>query len=231
MTGVPVPYSTSNDSLMLLLLVLGIVGACYALASNGSSIAERIKNMYFYTGQTNPYNNRTDISRFGSIVLYSMVVICSVIISVRCMQYSGNFDLDRDDYTVPVTLAGLFILYLFVKRAMYDIVNLTLYTKKQAEEWRLSYFFTIQLMGFVLLPLAAVIVLYPSLSDIFIVVYMVSAIIIYLVMLIIRCINIVFCEKCYFFDIFLYLCAIELQPIALMWYAIHGTNLFNLIKF
>lgn len=231
MTGVPNPYTINNDSTMLLLLVLGIIGSCYVLSSNGNSIVERIKSMFFYSGQTNPYNNRTEINRFGSIVLYFIVILCSVIITIRCMLYSENYPLDRGSYFVPAILAGLFILFLLVKRAMYDIVNMTLFTKKQADEWRLSYFFTIQLMGFILLPLTVALVLYPSLSDIFAVVYLVFAIILYLIMLVISCINIIFCEKCYFLDIFLYLCAIELQPIVLMWYAIHKTNLFNLIKF
>lgn len=230
MTSQPIPYSICNDSVMLSMLVMNILGCLYALAENRYSIGERIKNMYLYANKVTAYNNRTDITPFGNIVLYAQVIFCCSVIAIGHINNTHCFDNRYQAYIIFALLAIAFILFFLAKRAVYDIVNHTLFGKEQAEQWRESYFFTIKITGFLLLPIATLIIIYPDISDIITVSYLLFTVIIFAVMLIIRGFNIIFNKKHYFFDIFLYLCAIELLPLCLTWYAMSKTNLVEIIK-
>lgn len=230
MTESPLAYSIYNDSIILSLLILSILSCCHTLATNGYSIAERIKNIYFDTGHSNPYNSRSEISLSGNITLYILVIFSSTVIALDSMQNVTDIT-DRNNAYITIAILGIaFAIFLLLKRIIYDIVNLTLFGREQAKQWKESYFFTIKIMGILLLPLSALLIIYPSISDIITVIYLSFAIILYQIMLIIRCFNIIFTEKCYFLDIFLYLCAIELLPLGLVWYAISKTNLLEIIK-
>lgn len=230
MTDVYIPYTLCNDSIILSLLILSILGCCYTIAGDGYSIAERIKNMYFYSKHSNPYNDRIDITPFGNIILYFLVIFSSTIIALNHILHKTEISDSTSTYTALGIFAAAFTLFLFIKRIIYAIVNLTLFNKEQTKEWNNSYFFTIKIMGIVLLPISALLIIYPDFSDIITVIYLGFAIILYLIMLTIRCFSIIFTEKCYFLDIFLYLCAIELLPLGFIWYAINKTNLFEIIK-
>lgn len=231
MRGEQIPYSIGNDNLMLSLFILSILGCAYVTAFNGTNIAERIKNMFYYSGQNNPYNTRTNIGNISSGILYALTILYSSIIGIGFLEQSGRLSDKGEPHIFFAYIITLFTLYLPAKRIMYDCVNKTLFTTHQAKEWNDSYFFTIQLTGFLLLPLAAVLILVPALPSVILYGYLIFVGITYLVMLFTRCFSIIFKEKCYFLDIFLYLCAIELAPIGLIWRAIDDTNLLKIIKF
>lgn len=223
-------YSICNDSTMLSLLMLNILGCLYALAKNRYSIGERIKNWYLYTGQTTPFNNRADITPTGNFILYWQVIFCCSVIAMRHINNIHSFTDSNQAYVVFAMLASAFILFFFAKRIVYDIVNYTLFGKEQARLWKESYFFTIKITGFLLLPIATLVIIYPDISEIITVTYLLFTVIMFAIMLIIRGFNIIFNKKHYFLDIFLYLCAIELLPLCLMWHAISKTNLLEIIK-
>lgn len=231
MTGAPIPYSLGTDNLVLLLFVLSLLGGAYVSVFYGSSITERIKNMFYYSGQAIPYNTRTDIGGLGNVILYAMVIFYSSITTMGYLKQMGRLHDTTSAHIQLLTLSVIFLLYLPLKRFMYDIVNKILFTKEQAKEWRESYFFTIQLTGFMLLPIAAALILLPHTPHIIYYIYMAIVGIIYLSMLFTRCFNIIFKDNCFFLDIFLYLCAIELAPLALIWRTIDVTNLYKIINF
>ncbi len=231
MSGTPIPYSIGCDNFILSLFIAGLLGGAYVLLRDGAAIVERIKKMFYYKGQAVAYNSRTAMSRTGSTILYILLIIYSTIIIFGYLQQIGQLHTFGASY-IPFTIyAAMILAMLAVKRVVYDIVNNILFSATQAREWRESYFFTLQLLPFALLPLVATIILAPPISSIIFTVYLLFVSIMCLIMLFIRCFNIIFNEKSYFLDIFLYLCAIELLPLGLMWRAIHQTNLFLIIKF
>ena len=230
MTGEPVPYSIGNDNIILTLYILSLLMGAYTLMRDGSSIIERIKSMFYYSSQSTPYNNRTEISWAGSLTLYANTILYSTIITFLHIQESlpGT---TKKNIIIFISTALLFIIYLLIKFLAYEIINRTLFSPEQAHEWSMSYFFTIKISCILLLPLASAQILLPTLSSTLVTVYLVIVGIIYLIVLSLRCFNIIFQETFYFLDIFLYLCAIELLPLFPLWQVLQRTNQFLMIKF
>lgn len=198
---------------------------------DGASIVERLKKMFYYKGQAVPYNSRAGISTAGNNILYLLLILYSTIIIFGYLQQSGKLQSIESSYIPFAVFAAISALFVAAKGVIYEFINNVLFSREQAREWRESYFFTLQLLSFALLPLVATVILVPSLNNIIFNAYIIIIGIIYLIMLFIRCFNIIFNEKSYFLDIFLYLCAIELLPLCLMWQVIHQTYLFLIINF
>lgn len=230
MTGAPIPYHIGNDNLFLLLFIMNILGMSYLFLTCGNNLLERTKSLFYYKKQSNPYGNRINIGLVGNIFLYAQDIFCFVIITFGYLQYNGENNFGQKSHIAIAAFATLLTAFLLAKWAIYEIVNTILFTRKQAREWRLSYFFTTQLTGFILFPLATAIIFWPTIPEYIYWGYLIFVAILYLYMLFIRCFNIVFAEKCNYFDIFLYLCAIELLPLGLLCKAILVTNSFLTIK-
>lgn len=231
MSGTPIPYSIGQDNLILSLFIASLLGGAYVLLRDGASIVERLKKMFYYKGQAVPYNSRAGISTAGNNILYLLLILYSTIIIFGYLQQSGKLQSIESSYIPFAVFAAISTLFVAAKGVIYEFINDVLFSREQAREWRESYFFTLQLLSFALLPLVATVILVPSLNNIIFNAYIIIIGIIYLIMLFIRCFNIIFNEKSYFLDIFLYLCAIELLPLCLMWQVIHQTYLFLIIKF
>lgn len=230
MTGEPVTYSISNDNVILTLYLLSLLMGAYTLMRDGSSIVERIKSMFYYIGQSTPYNTRTGISKVGSFTLYTNAVLYSTIITFAYLQKTQPATA-RGNLIIFAASFLLFVIFLAIKFIVYGMINSTLFSEKQAREWSLSYFFTIKLSSILLFPLATALILRPGISDTFVWIYLAIIGIIYVIVLSFRCFNIIFSKTFYFLDIFLYLCAIELLPLIPLWQAMQETNLFLMINF
>ena len=230
MIGEHIPYSISNDNLILTLYIASLLFGSYTLMRDGSSIVERIKNMFYYKGQSTPYNTRTGISKIGSFTLYASSVLYATIITFAHLQKTLPTE-QKGSIAIFATIALFFVLFLAGKFLLYEIIIHILFSSKQASEWTLSYFFTIKTSCILLLPLVSAIILVPTLSETLTLIYVIIIGIIYLIVLSLRCFNIIFNETFYFSDIFLYLCAIELLPLLLLWEAIEKTHLFIMIIF
>ena len=230
MTGEPVPYSIYNDNTILVLYVLSLLMGAYTLMRDGGSILERIKFMLYYSGQSTPYNTRAGISKTGSFTLYTNTILYSTIITFVYMQKTLSNE-ERGNLIMFAAIVLLYIIFLAIKFIVYETINRTLFSAKQAHEWSLSYFFTIKTASILLMPLVSALILLPTLSDTFVRIYLAIVGIMFFIVLSLRCFNIIFSKTFYFLDIFLYLCAIELLPLIPLWQVMQRTNLFLMIKF
>ena len=230
MTGEPIPYSIGSDNIILSLFVLSLLMMAYTLMRDGGSIVERIKSMFYYKGQSIPFNTRAGISKTGSFTLYASAVLYASIITFGHLQ-RGAPDEEKGNLVVFVVVILLFLLFLAAKFLIYEFINRVLFSEKQADEWTLSYFFTIKLSGILLLPLAATLILLPAVFNTFVWAYLAIVGVMYFIVLSLRCFNIIFYKSFYFLDIFLYLCAIELLPLFPLWQVLQQTNQFLMIKF
>lgn len=229
MIGTPIPYHIGNDNLFLSLYLINILVVAFMFLANGEAIAERIKGMFYYGKQG--FDKRHRISGLSNILLYTQNILFFTIITLDFLLYNRESSLCHASYIYIITFGIIFLLFLIVKRIVYDIVNIVLFTSKQAKEWRESYFFTIQLTGFMLFPLVTAIIFIPETPPLVFQCYAALVLFIYLYMLFVRCFNIIFTQKRDVFNIFLYLCAIELLPLAVLGKAILAMNSILTIKF
>ena len=229
MTGATAPYNMVNDNTIMLLFALNIVGVSYVFLMNGASILERIKCIFYYESKATPFNDRTHITRICNLLLYAQTVFYLIIVTIGYLQHCR---LLIDGKALPSLgiFAALYSAVILLKKAGYAIVNNIMFTKAVAQEWDNLYFFTIKLTGFALAPAVTAILFIPGLSFIYVEIYLTIVLIAYLYTVFRGLINIIFTKKRNYLDIFLYLCALEFLPIAMVWKSVLQLNEFITIK-
>ncbi len=225
-----IPYNLLSDNAIMLLFVLNLVGMAYVFLMNGSNIVERAKSMFYHGKQSNPYNDRTHITKLCNLLLYLQTTFYCSIIAFGGIQYTTTFTRGTTPHILLAALCLLIAAALLVKRVLYHICNITLFSAAAAREWNESYFFTIKLTGFILLPLAICVIFVKGFSITYYTIYLIFATLLYAIVVICSAKKIIFKKKCIGLDIFLYLCALEFLPMAILWRAIHVINAFLTTK-
>ena len=128
------------------------------------------------------------------------------------------------------TLAALLTAFILVKRGIHYTVNSILFSNSIAGEWDSFYSFTIKLWGFLLTPAVLSILFVPQIPLRFVEIYSILTLVAYLYTIINGLNKIIFAKKCIYVDIFLYLCALEFLPMAMVWKTIQQLNDFVTIK-
>ena len=229
MTSTPAPYNITNDNVIMLLFIVNIIGMAYVLMMNGTSIMERAKGIFYYQRNSTPFNDRTHITKICNALMYAQTIFYLTIITLAELQ-KGGLMLSGNALIYTGAFAIFFILVLLAKKWIYDLVNNILYTKKEAEEFREIYFFTIKILGFVLAPAAIALLFIPALSVNSVNFYLLFTLAAYIYTMINGLFRIIFTKKGNYLEIFLYLCALEFLPIAMVWKSVLQLSEFITIK-
>ncbi|MBR5455661.1 MAG: DUF4271 domain-containing protein [Bacteroidaceae bacterium] len=230
MTGDSAPYCMVNDNLVMLLFVMNFVGIAYVFLMNGTSIIERLKCIFYYESKSTPFNDRTHITWICNFLLYAQTIFYSTILTVEYLRYIHGLAIKGSALFALAISATIFASVLLLKRIVYSIVNNIMFTKAIAEEWNNLYFFTIKLLGFALSPAVIAILFIPGIPFIYVEVYLTIVLLAYVYTIFCGLIRIIFPKKRNFLDIFLYLCALEFLPIAMVWKSALQLNEFITIK-
>ena len=217
MTEALAPYSMTNDNTILLLLIFNLVGISYVLLMNGANIFERTKCIFYYENKSTPYNDRTHITKICNslmnfqIIFYATIVTAGIV-DRHCFEITGE-----NSIQVLGTLAAIFSGFFIIKRGLHSLVNNILFSKSIDEEWNSFYSFATKLWGFTLAPAALVTLFLPSISLKYVEIYSILTLVAYIYTIIRGVAKIIFAKKCIYVDIFLYLCALEFLPTAMVW--------------
>ena len=230
MTDMLAPYSMTNDNIIMLLLIFNLVGIAYALLMNGAGILERTKCIFYYENKSTPYNDRTHITRICNALLDFQYLFYATIIATAMVD-RHCFDITAlNSMRVTATLAAICVGFLLVKRGLHAIVNNIMFSKSIGEEWDSFYTFAIKLWGFTLAPAALSILFLPAISLKYVEIYSILTLALHLYTIIKGAYKIIFAKKCIYVDIFLYLCALEFLPMAIVWKTILQVGDFITIK-
>ena len=230
MTSTPVPYNITNDNVIMLLFILNIIGQAYVLLVNGASIIERLKATFYYERSSAPFNDRTHITRICNGLMYAQTTFYLTIITLAILQRSGTPIVAGNALIYAGSIALLFITVLPVKKLVCDLVNNILYTKKEAYEFSEKYLFTIKLLGFALAPPAIALLFVPGINTYYVHFYLILTAIAYIYAITNGLFRIIFTKKGNYLEIFLYLCALEFLPIAMVWKSVLQLSEFITIK-
>ena len=230
MRDIAAPYNMMNDDIIMSLFILNLVGISYVFLMNGASIVERLKCTFYYGNKTVPFNDRTHTTRICNLLMYMQTIFMSVILLTRYLQENMLLPADcrqtKHMCIFAVAATGIILL----KRFSYDIVNNILFNGKDAAEWRSQFLFTVKVTGFALFPAIIVILFMPETPFHYVEIYSFLILIAYIYTITNSLIRIIFREKRSFLDIFLYLCALEFLPIALVWKSVLQLNEFITTK-
>ena len=220
----------TNDNIIMMLLVLNLVGIPYVLLMNGANILERAKCIFYYENKSTPYNDRTHITKICNLLMNFQTIFFATIVTAGYID--GNcFNITRENsITLLGTLAALFTVVFLIKRGVNSVINNILFSKGTSEEWNSFYLFATKLWGFTLAPAALAILFIPAIPLKYVEYYSILTLVAYICTLIKGVHKIIFAKKCIYVDIFLYLCALEFLPIAMVWKTILQLSDFITIK-
>jgi hypothetical protein len=230
MTDIPAPYNMMNDDIIMSLFILNLAGISYVFLMNGASIMERLKCTFYYGNKSVPFNDRTHTTRICNLLMYMQTVFLCVILLTKYLQENMLLAADGRQTVHMCIFALAATAVILLKGFAYDIVNNILFNGKDAAEWRSQYLFTVKITGFALLPAATAILLMPETSFYYVEIYSILILIAYIYTITSSLIRIIFREKKSFLDIFLYLCALEFLPMALVWKSVLQLNEFITTK-
>ena len=157
-------------------------------------------------------------------IFYATIVVAGVV-----DEYCFNITKENSIMTLGA-IAIIFTGFLLIKRVLHSIVNNILFSKSISEEWNSSYFFATKLWGFTLAPAALAILFVPAVPLKYVGYYSILTLALYLYTIISGVYKIIFEKKCIYVDIFLYLCALEFLPMAMVWKTILQLSDFITIK-
>lgn len=217
MTDTLAPYNMTNDNGILLLLILNLVSISYVILMNGVNIFERTKCIFYYENKTLPYNDRTHITKICNLMMDFQFVFYATILSTAILGRHFHNITNENAIIMIFTLAALLTAFILVKRGIHYTVNSILFSNSIAGEWDSFYSFTIKLWGFLLTPAVLTILFIPQIPLRFVEIYSILTLVAYLYTIINGLNKIIFAKKCIYVDIFLYLCALEFLPCAIVW--------------
>lgn len=217
MTTAPAPYNIATDNVIMLLFIMNIIGIAYVILMNGTSIVERTKELLYYRHNSTPFNDRTHITKICNALMYAQTTFYLAIIAMCEMREYTTPGIEQSPLVFLGVYAAAFLLFFLLKRVAYGMVNSILYTRKEAQEWNNLYSFTIKLLGFALAPAAMAVMFVPSLSLNYVNFYIILIACAYVYTITSGLIKIIFTKKRSCLEIFLYLCALEFLPIAMVW--------------
>ena len=230
MTETLAPYSMINDDCILMLLILNLVGISYVILMNGANIFERTKCVFYYESKTIPYNDSTHITRICNLIMDFQAVFYATIMFTAILSHHYHSISNKNATTVAITAAALFTGVFIIKRGIHYAVNSILFSKSIADEWDSFYSFTIKLWGFTLAPAILTILFVPQIPLKYVEIYSILTLVAYLYTIINGLYKIIFAKKCIYVDIFLYLCALEFLPYAIVWKTMLQMDDFITIK-
>ena len=214
----------------MMIFVLNIIGVSYVFVMNGAGILERLKCMFYYESKSTPFNDRTHITTVCNALLYAQTLFYATIISAEFIIRRG-YNVSETILPLIGVLALCFSGVLLFKRISYNIVNAILFSRQEVIAWKNAYFFTIKLLGFALAPAAIAILFLPGSIFYSVKIYLLIVLIAYVYTVFNSLIKIIFTQKRNYLDIFLYLCALEILPLAILWKIAHEPSFFLTIKF
>lgn len=216
MTDTAAPYNMANDNAIMLLFLLNIVGISYVVLMNGPSIAEGLKSHFYYKRGSAPFKDSTHITKICNMLMYMQTIFFSGISATFFLMQNGTPVTHSTALLLTGSASLVMAALLLLKRVAYAIVNNTLFAPAESGEWLELFFFTSKILGFALAPAVVAMLFAPHSCANYVLYYIVLIAGIYLYIEVNGLIRIIFRKKRNYLDIFLYLCALEFLPIAMV---------------
>ena len=154
--GLPVPYSISDDNVMILPLV---VGFCIVVALVGyyRNFLVRQYKLFVYGANGGFAVGKTKEERFMLLLL--MLSTCMMMAYAVCfhLAYHDAFAFSSHSLSVAIaTFSASFVAYYLVKWLLYMLVNQTFFGGKKTLQWNEVFQQLIAFQGLLLLPVVVV---------------------------------------------------------------------------
>lgn len=228
--GDPVPYSIAGDNALTALLLACFVLAVFALGAARDFIIRQAKS-FFYVQRA----NTTEITETAGelwIQLLLMAQTC-LLFSVIVFSYTRTYVSDTfviSQHQLIAIYTGVTAAYFLLKTLLYWGVGKVFFDSKKIEQWMKAFLFTVAAEGVLLFPVVMLIA-YFELSIQRAAIYVGIVVLFIKILAFFKTILIFFRKNGVFLQIILYLCALEIVPLAILLGSLGLINNFLKVNF
>jgi len=216
--GDPVPSLLSaSDSVHVIVLATFCLYAL--LLGHYHKELWRFSKAFFYGSYSN--YNATETQGESAVMfraLFSLALLDCVVLAfttyLRAVQVYDDIFPPSSSYLADILqLTLFFVAFTLLRWLLYTGVNLTFFDAKKNLQWRNAFFFTMAFEGLLLYPLV-VLAVYLNLSVNFVLFFTVLFIVLVKIVLFYKGFCLFFKEKASLLQFFLYICTLEMVPVA-----------------
>ena len=229
--GDPVPYNVHGDNVITMLLLALFVFTVIAFSNSRAFIARQLHNFFYMHGRKTSEVTETVVElRLQFVMVLMTSLLLSLLFYFHTIYYvSDSFILQSDYYLIFIYL-GIIVLYFLLKSVVYTMVNGVFFGKRKNREWQKSLLFITAMEGVLLFP-AVILQAYFELSIKNVETYFIIVLIIVKILTFYRCFVTFFRGIVFFLQIILYLCALEIVPLLMIWGVLDATATVLIINF
>lgn len=210
--GDPVPYSVSNDNMLIGMLLGCFVLAMIALSRSLNFIIRQAKYFFYMPRRVASITETSYEVHFQSFLVLQTALLLSMLYCILNPQIMDGLTMDNAQIIVTGIFAVIITLYFLLKNILYRVVDWTFFDRKKNRQWIKTWLFLTALEGVVLFPITLLQVFYSfPLSTVLIA----TGIVVGLVKILVfykEC-SIFFKGKTAFLQNILYFCALEAMPL------------------
>ena len=224
--GDPVPYTVRNDNAITCMLIFCFVMALVSFAHSRQYILRQLKD-FFYIPRSSKSSDEDPSNRFQLFLSLQTCLLLAITYFFYITHYvTDTFVLDTP-YEIIGIFFGVFIAYFIAKNIVYSIVNNVFFRSKKNRHWIWTLTFITALEGIALFP-AVMLQVYFNLPMQNVVYYFIFILVLTKILTFYKCWVIFFRQISVYLQIILYLCALEIVPLAALWGVLTVTT--NVLK-
>mgnify|MGYP002623103059 CR=1 FL=1 len=212
--GDPVPYTVRGDNAITAMLIFCFVSTFVVFSYYRQQIIHQLKD-FFYPPKTASAAGEPD-----SLFQYFLCLQTCLLLGVSYYFYMIYYVTDSLIIDTPYQLIGIFsavfVAYFIVKAVLYQAVNTVFFDMKKSQHWNWCFTWITVLEGILIFP-AVMLQVYFSMHVHSVIYYLISALFLAKLFTFFKCWNIFFRQNGIFLQIILYLCALEIVPMLVLW--------------
>lgn len=215
--GHAIPYRLRSDNGITLLILLCFVLTTVAVKVSSGFMAKQIKD-FFYVAHSGPkYVNETaNEVRFQTLLVLQGVLLLALFQYMYATHLYGDMLIYPRQYLLMGTGFAMMVAYLFFKYLLVVTVNGVFFERVLTGQWLKTQLFILALGGIMVAPPVLLQVFFDlSVHKAGICLLCILAVV--KLLLFYKCFTIFFKRLGSFLQFFLYFCALEVVPLALLW--------------
>jgi len=219
--GDPIPYNVHSDNVLTSLLLVSLMLAFISFSGVKNIILQQIKAFFYPAHGSSQEFNQTDTELFTQLFLcFLTAVLSALLFYFYTLTHIGDSFLLPSQYYLIAIYAAIISVYFVVKGLLYTWINNTFFDSKRNEQWMTFLIFVITFEGVLLFP-AAMMQIYSEIPVQTIELYLIIVLILVKISTFYHSYDIFFRRNIVQVQIILYLCALELVPLLLLWSILH----------
>ena len=212
--GDPVPYTVRSDNAITIMLLFCFIMAVLVYSYSRQLIGHQFKDFFY------PTRTESHIENSGYRFLYFLGLQTCLLLGISYYFYISYGVTETLVLDTPYELIGIFfavfIAYFVCKLLLYYLVNSVFFDGKKRGQLKWDIAFITALEGIALFP-AVVVQVYFNLSVQNVVYYFIFVLFLTKFLTFYKCWTIFFKQNSGFLQIILYLCALEIVPMLVLW--------------